>query len=171
MTSQSGSERHSYDTKLRALAHFASSNSAASSARSSNVAESTVSTWIKSDEGIALVADIRAVMRHEVAANLISIARIATEGILERIQHGDEVILASGDRMRRMVPAKDLAYISAGAINQHALLCRDGESKQTNNLKALAADLIRAMRASTLGTIIDAMPTEQTGVGGLDEGE
>jgi hypothetical protein len=159
-TSKTGRAQHDEKTKLRALAHFASSNSATEAARATGLPVSTVQTWLQNDDSHDYVVSVRQAMRTYIAADLVTITIQAQQVIQDRLTHGDEVVIAGGQTIRRKVSAKDAAYILCNAANLHAIMTEDTKLKATNNLKQLASELIASLNsANGISKIIDATHT------------
>jgi hypothetical protein len=164
-TAQQGGARHSEQTKLRALAHYASSGSPLETSRATGLPESTIRTWVGTDEGSELIASVRLTLRHAIAADLVTVSRKAIAATLDRLDNGDEVTTGNGDKVRRKVSAKDAMYIASNANSMHMMLTQDAKQIAGANLKALAADLIDALKSadavSNARTIeADAQPIE-----------
>jgi len=165
-TGQAGSVRHDEQTKLKALAHYASSGSLSATADATGLAKSTLFEWTKDEEGIEHVAHIRTTLRHAVAADLVTVTRKAIAATLDRLENGDEVITGQGEKVRRQVSAKDAMYIASNANSMHFMLTQDAKAVANANLRGLAADLVAALKsadAASNAQIIDASHTvEQT---------
>jgi hypothetical protein len=140
-------QQHDYDTKLKAMAHFASSNNVRETARSMNLPVSTIATWVHQEDGGAIVANVRTAMRHIVAADLIEVSKLAITNVKTRLQQGDSIYLANGEMVQRPVSAKDAMYIASNAISQHSLLTGDTKAQVSTNLQKLSDQLISEIRA------------------------
>ena len=147
-TGQAGSTRHDEQTKLRALAHFASSGSLSATADATGLAKSTLFEWTKDEEGIEHVAHIRTALRHAIAADLVANARLAVAEVRDRLINGDEVIQSDGSVVRRKISGKDAMYIASNSISQHSMLTMDSKAVANANLRGLAADLIAALKSA-----------------------
>lgn len=162
-TGQSGSVRHDEHTKLRALAHFASSGSLSATAEATGLAKSTLFEWTKDEEGMEHVAHIRTTLRHAIAADLVTVSRKAIAATLDRLEHGDEVTVGGeGQIVRRKVSAKDAMYIASNANSMHMMLTQDAKAVVNANLRGLAADLVAALKsadAASQAQTIDASHT------------
>ena len=162
-TSQTGRAQHDEQTKLRALAHYASSNSATEAARASGLPVTTVATWVKKEEGIEYVASVRQALRTHIAADLVTTALKAQQAIQDRLTHGDEVVIAGGTIIRRKVSAKDAAYILTHAVSLHSQMTEDTKHRTTNNLKQLASELIASLNnANKVGMTINGTHTTES---------
>lgn len=140
--------KHDEQTKLRALAHFASSGSITATAEATGLPKQTIHDWIGTEEGAELIGNVRTSLRHAVAADLVTVTRKAIAETLDRLEHGDEVVVANGEKIRRKVTAKDAMYIASNANSMHLMLTQDAKQVANANLKQLANDLIEAMRAT-----------------------
>ena len=78
----------------------------------------------------------------------MTVTRKAIAETLDRLEHGDEVVVANGEKIRRKVTAKDAMYIASNANSMHLMLTQDAKQVANANLKQLANDLIEAMRAT-----------------------
>jgi hypothetical protein len=136
-----------HETKLKAMAHFASSDNISETARVMNLSKSTVAGWVHSDEGGTMITHIRTAMRHVVAADLIEVSKLALTNVKTRLEKGDCVITASGEMVNRPVTAKDAMYIASNAISQHSLLTQDTKRSVSTNLQRLSDELISELRA------------------------
>jgi len=164
-TGQAGSTRHDEQTKLRALAHFASSGSLSATADATGLAKSTLFEWTKDEEGSEVIAHIRTALRHAIAADLVDNARLAVAEVRDRLINGDEVIQSDGSVVRRKVSGKDACYIASNSISQHAQLTMDSKAVANANLRGLAADLVAALKsadAASQAQTIDASHTVET---------
>jgi len=159
-TSKYGRAQHDEQIKLRALAHFASSNSATEAAKANGLPVSTVQTWVEHPDSHDFVVSVRQALRTHIAADLVTIAIAAQRAIQDRLANGDEVVTAGGKLIRRKVSAKDAAYILCNTVNLHSMMTEETKQRTAHNLKQLAADLIATLYdAKQSGKIIDATHT------------
>ncbi|MCA3017921.1 MAG: hypothetical protein ING73_08165 [Rhodocyclaceae bacterium] len=159
-TSQTGRAQHNETTKLKALAHFASSNSATEAAKATGLPVSTVQTWVQHPESDEYIVSVRQALRTHIAADLVTIAIEAQRAIQDRLANGDEVVIAGGQLIRRKVSAKDAAYILANTVNLHSMMTEETKQRTAHGLKQLAADLIASLHhANKGGKTIDATHT------------
>ena len=159
-TSKFGRAQYDERTKLRALAHFASSGSVTATGNAVGVAKQTVHDWVHSEHGIEQVGLCRTALRHAIAADLVEVSRQAVSQVRDRLDYGDEVITAKGELVRRKMTGKDCAYVLSNSISQHSLLTQDAKSVTNANLKQLAADLIDSLNAANrVGKIVEGTHT------------
>ena len=108
--------------RLTALAIYGETLSARTASEETDIPESTIRTWAKSEEGIATISDLRSAVRVKCAHKFAQIAILAAEQLVDRIQNGDEVIDSKGNYYRRKMPGKDLAHCMSIAADKHALV-------------------------------------------------
>ncbi|MFN8995203.1 MAG: hypothetical protein ACK5X3_16280 [Pseudomonadota bacterium] len=164
-TGQAGSTRHDEQTKLRALAHYAASGSVTASADATGIAKQTIHEWVQTEQGVEQVGHIRTALRQAVAADLVEVTRKAVRETLDRLDNGDEVITGQGEKVRRLISAKDAMYIASNANSMHMMLTQDAKAVANANLRGLAADLVAALKsadAASQAQTIDASHTVET---------
>lgn len=162
--SEARNVKHDETVKLAALAHFASSGSVTATAEATGLPKSTLQTWTSSEEGSELVGHVRTALRHAIAADLVTNARLAVAEVRDRLINGDEVVQSDGSVVRRKVTGKDAMYIASNSISQHAMLTMDSKAVANANLSKLASDLIEALKqpdSMADARVIDVTHTSQ----------
>jgi hypothetical protein len=103
---------------------------------------STLRDWMSSAWWNTLSVEVRAEKGAELDGALTRIIHEATAQLLDRLQHGDAVLVA-GKMHRRPVSARDLALVSAITYDKRALARNQSESAPEKgvNLAELAYSL------------------------------
>jgi hypothetical protein len=129
---------------MLALSVFAETGNISAACRTTGIPHTTISQWINADGSDSLLNNLREAVRSHAAHKYALIAVKAADAILERLEHGDEILTKSGDYKRVKVSARDLITISAMAADRHALYTgiNPASSKTQAALVGLAAQLM-----------------------------
>ena len=111
-TSKYGRAQHDEKTKLKALAHFASSGSVTATAHATGLAKQTIHDWTQSEQGIELVGQCRTALRHAIAADLVEVSREAINEVRDRLNNGDEIIALLAKWEAVVLPAFVITFLT-----------------------------------------------------------
>jgi len=109
----------------------------------------TIRTWTKADWWPDYMAEAKEVMQAELDGRLTRIANLATENVIDRLEHGDEVLdTRTGEARRKKVNARDCMVLGGIAIDKRQILRREPTVIKADNtdLKALAQEFAKLAR-------------------------
>ena len=135
--------KHGEAAKMLALSVYAETLNTAEAERIAGVPQSTVHSWVATEEGQAQVDSLRAAIRYQMAYKCVEVSQSALDVIKDRLADGDWKIGKDGELIRVPVTAKDAATIASMAIDKHALLTGtiDRGSNIQAGIRALAEGL------------------------------
>ncbi len=107
-----------HEDKQRAVATYVATGSFTRTAAITGIPESSVRLWAKQDWWDEEVRRADRLDTDELKTVFTKIAKRATEELVDRIEHGDEVITKDGTPVRKKIGGKDLAVISGISADQ-----------------------------------------------------
>ena len=144
-------ERHSDQTKLRALSVFAETGNQTQAARTIGVDHSQVSQWVNSEEGANLVDDLRSTIRYNCGWQLAELVRRSIDKLGPAMEEGDPTVLKNGDVVYSRPKLKDMVIstsilidkwmLISGAISQSAALVA-GMHKLSDQMASMGDSLL-----------------------------
>lgn len=132
-------------TKLHALAVFAETNNLREASRQSGVAHTTIFEWVHSDEGAAVVEQIRTAVRSQAAWTLVENTITALNLVNQRLKAGtDPHVLKNGCIVMRPISLKDAVMAAAVSQDKLAMLTGmlEGTKQVDKRLESIASRLI-----------------------------
>jgi hypothetical protein len=152
-------DTYTQEDKMLALAVYAETLSGTAAEAETGVPANTVWSWARSEEGNALIQDVRSAIRSHMGHQLAAMAIAAGKQLMDRIQNGDEIILSDGTPVRR----KDLSHAMSITIDKHALICGTQDTLTPVNKQLLGIiDKLTAMHAPALDMNIPEQIQEHT---------
>jgi hypothetical protein len=115
-------ERHSDQTKLRALSVFAETGNQTQAAKTIGVDHSQVSQWVNSEEGATLVDDLRSTIRYNCGWQLAELVKRSIAGLGPAMDEGDATVLRSGQVVYTRPKFKDMVISASILIDKWMLI-------------------------------------------------
>jgi len=135
---------------MMALSVYAETLNATEASRATGIPRTTIRQWIEAEDSDLILDELRHAIRATCGHKYAQIALKAANELIERLDNGDEVLLANGEYARRKVSARDLITITSMAADRHALVtgtsALHGKANQALNL--IVDKLAQAMQAN-----------------------
>jgi transposase-like protein len=157
MTTSLEQSYYPLDERERAVALYLIHGNSHKVSELTGIPQRTLNDWIRRAEWWA---DSLARIRHEHQAEIdAGLTRIISDAIaqqLDRLEHGDEVILDKDTVMRRKLSGKDCAVMAAIAFDKRQILRHEPTSIRTAESRSVRlARLAQNMREALQGRVIE----------------
>jgi hypothetical protein len=126
------------------------------------VPPATVKTWRNQDWFKTLLEEIRDENNQKLDAKFTEIVQKCQEQILDRLEHGDCVLLRDGTEVRKKINAKELALVGAITVDKRQIIRNkptsisqsvNSEGISDDKLKQLAKTFIELVNKQEIKTI------------------
>jgi len=132
---------YSADVKISVVTYYVTSGSATKAAKHAGIPVSVVNSWKNSaawwDEA---VNEVKVSKNEELEAVMTHALHRANEEIIDRLEHGNEVLI-QGELHRVKVPARELSQLTSVLFEKRAML-RGCPTKIANDKKIDFSDLV-----------------------------
>jgi hypothetical protein len=136
---------YTYSDKCRALAIFAETNSINVTSARTGIPPSTLYGWSQSEEGDAIIKDLRAAVRAKFGWEFVEVTGAALSLVRKNLEEGDEVVTRNGTIIYKRVSALDSMKIAAMAVEKHAMITGQLEgSRQVDKALGKLAETLLA---------------------------
>ena len=156
--------RYTDNERLLALSVYAETQNFQAASDATGIPSSTIEYWIGSEQGEAMLQDIRTSLRHSVAFDVAKAAMLAVKLAHQRLIEGDAVVMRDGSIVYKPVSARDCSTISSIMIDKWTLLTGTNQtgSSESSRLNSLAKQLEQAINdVKTVATQGQSQPIEE----------
>lgn len=154
------------EDKQRAVAAYAATGSFLKSAKLIGIPEATIRYWSKQEWWEEELRRADSSDTNELKSTYTRIAKRAGELLEDRLENGDDVVTKMGEIVKRQIPGKELAIISAVAADKRRQAMDSpaivASQSVTERLVQLANDFVKFASAKQIeGTAIEVIDAEQ----------
>lgn len=147
---------YSLEQQHEVAATYLSTGSGQKTSQLTNVPESTIRTWAKSDWWVATLARLRAEYSEELEARISTALFKSLDQIDERLNNGDVTVTKLGDIVRHPIRARDLSIMASILFDKRQITRNQPTSitASDSRLQSLAAKL-ESLAPKLVGETVD----------------
>lgn len=132
------------EDKQRAVAAYAATGSFLKSAKLIGIPDATIRYWSKQDWWEEELRRADQQDTNELKATYTRIAKRAAEALEDRLENGDQVIGKDGEFLKKQIPGKELAVISAIATDKRKIAMEQPNSIALQSTNERLAQLVES---------------------------
>lgn len=152
--------------RIRALAIYAETNNLREASRQTGIAHQTIWEWANSEEGMAVVGQIRTAVRAQAAWTLVENTITALNLVNQRLKAGtDPHVLKNGCIVMRPISLKDAVMAAAVSQDKLAMLTGmlEGSKQVDKRLESIASRLLAKLNDKDSNQAIESKPLASNG--------